>query len=68
MSRTALLVTHTGRQRSTEHARTLARDLTKAGFTVRVVAEEAANLDLHLPGVEPVAGLDAAAGHGRGTA
>lgn len=62
MSRTALLVTHTGRQRSTEHARTLARDLTKAGFTIRVVAEEAANLDLHLPGVEPVAGLDAAAG------
>lgn len=54
MSRTALLVTHTGRQRSTDHARTLARDLAKAGFTVRVVATEAANLDLDLPGVEPL--------------
>src|SRR5690606_31310894 len=62
VNRTALLVTHTGRRRSTEHARALARDLTKAGFTVRVVAEEAANLDLHLPGVEPVAGPHAAAG------
>jgi NAD+ kinase len=62
VSRVALLVTHTGRQRSTEHARTVARDLIKVGFAVRVVAEEAANLDLDVPGVEPVAGPDAADG------
>lgn len=60
MTRTALLVTHTGRQRSTEHARTVARDLIKAGFEVRVVAEEAGQLDL--PGVRPVSGPDAAHG------
>ncbi|GAB3804263.1 NAD kinase [Micromonospora zhanjiangensis] len=60
MSRTALLVTHTGRRRSTEHARTVATDLMKAGFEVRVVAQEAEDLDL--PGVVPVSGLTAAEG------
>lgn len=60
MTRTALLVTHTGRQRSTEHARTVAQDLMKAGFAVRVVAEEAGQLDL--PGVRPASGPDAARG------
>ena len=60
MTRTALLVTHTGRRDSTEHARTVARDLIEAGFTVRVVEHEAG--DLGLPGVEPVAGPTAAEG------
>lgn len=60
MSREALLVTHTGRRSSTEHARTVAKDLVEAGFLVRVIAEEAAFLDL--PGVVPVTGLAAAAG------
>jgi len=59
-SRAALLVTHTGRRVSTEHARTVARDLIEAGFEVRVVAEEAADLDL--PGVRPVSGPAAADG------
>jgi NAD+ kinase len=54
MRRAAMLVTHTGRLDSTEHARTVARDLIKAGFEVRVIAEEAPNLDL--PGVMPVSG------------
>jgi NAD+ kinase len=54
VTRSALLVTHTGRKASTEHARTVARDLIEAGFEVRVVAEEAPNLDL--PGVMPVRG------------
>lgn len=60
MSRAALLVTHTGRQDSTQHARTVAADLMAAGFEVRVVAEEAANLNL--PGVAPVSGPAAADG------
>jgi NAD+ kinase len=60
MSRAALLVTHTGRRRSTEHARTVARDLIAAGFEVRVIAGEARNLDL--PGVLPVEGPTAAEG------
>jgi NAD+ kinase len=60
VTRTALLVTHTGRPRNTAHARTVARDLLKAGFDVRVVAEEADELDL--PGVTPVSGPDAANG------
>jgi len=60
VSRTALLVTHTGRRDSTEHARTVAKDLIEAGFEVRVVAEEAGDLDL--PGVVPVSGLAAAEG------
>ncbi|BCJ67947.1 hypothetical protein Prubr_49680 [Polymorphospora rubra] len=54
MSRVALLVTHTGRRRSTEHARTVAADLMEAGFEVRVVADEAEDLDL--PGIVPVDG------------
>lgn len=58
--RSALLVTHTGRQDSTQHARTVAADLIAAGFEVRVVAEEVA--DLGLPGVTPVSGLAAADG------
>jgi NAD+ kinase len=58
--REALLVTHTGRQRSTDHARTVALDLIKAGFLVRVMAEEAADLDL--PGVVAVHGPRAAEG------
>lgn len=60
MTRAALLVTHTGRKDSTSHARTVARDLTDAGFEVRVVAEEASDLDL--PEVTPVSGVDAAIG------
>lgn len=60
MTREALLVTHTGRKDSTEHARTVAADLIAAGFGVRVVAEEVEDLDL--PGVMPVHGLEAAAG------
>src|SRR5829696_2258386 len=60
MTRAALLVTHTGRKDSTAHARTVARDLTVAGFEVRVVAEEASDLDL--PEVKPVSGVEAAAG------
>jgi NAD+ kinase len=60
MTRAALLVTHTGRRRSTEHARVVARDLMAAGFEVRVIADEAA--DLHLPGVVPMSGPEAAEG------
>lgn len=58
--RSALLVTHTGRPQSTEHARAVAADLIAAGFEVRVVADEAADLDL--PGVAPVGGPAAAEG------
>ena len=60
MSRTALLVTHTGRARSTGHARAVGAELLRAGFEVRVLADEAA--DLELPGVHPVAGEAAAVG------
>jgi NAD+ kinase len=60
MTRAALLVTHTGRKDSTAHARTVARDLSDAGFEVRVIAEEASDLDL--PAVTPVSGVDAANG------
>ena len=60
MSREALLVTHTGRRGNTEHARTVAADLAAAGFVVRVIAEEAA--DLELPGAVPVSGPHAAHG------
>jgi NAD+ kinase len=60
MSRVAVLVTHTGRRRNTEHARTVAADLIEAGFEVRVVADEAPDLDL--PGIVPYDGLDAADG------
>ncbi len=58
--REALLVTHTGRRQNSAHARTVAADLITAGFTVRVVAEEAPELDL--PGVQPVRGPAAAEG------
>jgi NAD+ kinase len=58
--REALLVAHTGKQRNTSHARTVASDLIKAGFQVRVMAEEAAELDL--PGVVRVQGRSAAEG------
>ena len=60
MTREALLVTHTGRRQNSAHARTVAADLIKAGFTVRVVAEEAPELEL--PGVQPVRGPAAAEG------
>ncbi|MFB9238706.1 NAD kinase [Plantactinospora siamensis] len=60
MGRTALLVTHTGRRRNTEHARAVAADLIEAGFEVRVVAEEAEDLDLE--GMVPVSGTGAAEG------
>jgi NAD+ kinase len=58
--RVALLVTHTGRKANMEHARRVAADLIDAGFTVRVVADEA--FDLDLPGVVPVSGAHAADG------
>jgi NAD+ kinase len=61
VSRAALLVTHTGRRQSAQHARDIALDLLAAGFEVRVVAEEA--VDLELPaGVTPVDGPHAAQG------
>ncbi len=60
MTREALLVTHTGRLGNTAHARTVAADLLAAGFTVRVPADEVAELDT--PGVVPVSGPGAAAG------
>ena len=60
MTRVALLVTHTGRRGSSGHAHTVAKDLVDAGFEVRVIAEEAAVLDL--PGVVPVTGVAAADG------
>jgi NAD+ kinase len=59
MTRTALLVTHTGRKDSTEHARTVAGLLIEAGFTVRVMADEASEVDID--GAVPVHGDGAAA-------
>jgi NAD+ kinase len=59
-TRTALLVTHTGRKDSTEHARAVAADLIEAGFTVRVMADEVSDVDL--AGVVPVSGASAADG------
>src|SRR5690242_18863769 len=61
MTRSALLVTHTGRRQSAQHARAVARDLLAAGFEVRVVAEEVADLDLPEE-VAPVTGPEAAEG------
>ena len=61
MMRSALLVTHTGRRQSAQHARAVARDLLAAGFEVRVVAEEVADLDPPAP-VTPVTGPSAAQG------
>jgi NAD+ kinase len=60
VTREALLVTHTGRRDSTQHARTVAADLHEAGFTVRVIAEEVPDLDM--PGVVPASGPGAAEG------
>jgi NAD+ kinase len=61
MTRSALLVTHTGRRQSTQHAQAVARDLITAGFEVRVIAEEVADLELP-PGVTSVDGPAAAEG------
>ena len=58
--REALLVTHTGRKVNTAHARAVAAQLTDAGFGIRVLAEEAA--ELQIPGAHVVAGQDAADG------
>ncbi|MEV4708111.1 NAD kinase [Actinoplanes sp. NPDC049316] len=61
MSRSALMVTHTGRRQSTQHAKAVASDLVAAGFEVRVLAEEVADLELP-PGVTPVDDPNAAEG------
>jgi NAD+ kinase len=53
VTRTALLVTHTRRRHSAQHARSVALDLLEAGFEVRVPAEDLASLDLPA-GVTPV--------------
>ena len=53
MTRAALLVTHTGRRQSAAHALAVARDLLAAGFEVRVMAEDVADLELPA-GVTPV--------------
>jgi NAD+ kinase len=60
VTRTALLVTHTGRKDSTQHARTVAALLIDAGFTVRVMADEAS--EVPIDGVVPVPGDGAAEG------
>jgi len=60
MTRTALLVTHTGRKDSTEHSRAVATQLMDAGFTVRVMADEASDVDI--AGAVPVHGPTAAEG------
>ena len=51
MSRAALLVTHTGRARVAAHARAVGAELHRAGFEVRVLAEEAetTGLDVAVP-------------------
>jgi NAD+ kinase len=46
VTRSALLVTHTRRRHSAQHARSVALDLLEAGLEVRVPAEDLANLDL----------------------
>ncbi|MEV8517518.1 NAD kinase [Dactylosporangium sp. NPDC051484] len=58
--REALLVTHTGKASNNDHARTVAADLLDNGFTVRVLADEAAQLDI--PRAVPVRGEAAAQG------
>jgi NAD+ kinase len=58
--REALLVTHTGKRRNADHARTVAADLVAAGFTVRVLAEEQA--ELRIPDAVPATGSNAAQG------
>ena len=61
MTRSALLVTHTGRRQATQHAQAVARDLLAAGFEVRVIAEEVHDFVLP-PEVKPVGDPDAADG------
>src|SRR6185503_8977821 len=58
--REALLVTHTGKRRNADHARTVAADLHAAGFVVRVLAEEAA--ELGIPDALSVTGMQSANG------
>ncbi|GLZ79322.1 NAD kinase 2 [Actinorhabdospora filicis] len=58
-TRSALLVTHTGRSGNTDQAHSVAKILLSAGFRVRMLAEEAA--DVPLADVEHVAGSDASA-------
>jgi NAD+ kinase len=58
--REALLVTHTGRRDSRDHARSVAHELMYAGFSVRVMADEAE--DLAIDGAVEVSGPDAAEG------
>ena len=60
MTREALLVSHTGKRRNADHARTVAADLLAAGFVVRVLAEEHA--ELRIPEAVPVTGTAAADG------
>jgi NAD+ kinase len=61
VTRSALLVTHTRRRHSAQHARSVAVDLLAAGFEVRVPSEDLANLDLPA-GVTPVDDPSAAEG------
>jgi NAD+ kinase len=58
--REALLVTHTGKASNNDHARTVAADLLDNGFTVRVLADEA--VQLNIPRAVPVRGQAAAQG------
>jgi NAD+ kinase len=58
--RETLLVTHTGRRVNTVHARAVAMQLAEAGFGIRVLAEEAE--ELQIPGALVVSGPDAADG------
>jgi len=58
MSREALIVAHTGRPGNAEHARRVASQLAAAGFGVRLLAGEAADLDMPL--VRTVAPAEAA--------
>ena len=60
MTREALIVAHTGRKRHFEPARTVACDLHDAGFSVRVMADEADYVDT--PDVVRVSGPRAAEG------
>jgi NAD+ kinase len=61
VTRSALLVTHTRRRHSAQHARSVAVDLLDAGFEVRVPTEDLSNLDLPA-GVTPVDDPSAAEG------
>jgi NAD+ kinase len=61
VTRSALLVTHTRRRHSAQHARSVALDLLESGFEVRVLAEDMADLELPA-GVTAVDGPAAAEG------